>query len=387
METSFLETAGAVALNRIFGHKPAIARKLISLCGSARAVFNLSGKELDAIFGPFGQYRSLISEELFRDAQMELEALEKEGCRFIHYGEDCYPALLRECPDAPVGLYVRSTTPPEELFSPLTVAIVGTRDSSSYGRSATESIVRSLADTGAKPCIISGFALGIDITAHLAALSNALPTIAVIPVGIDSVYPVRHAGIARRLVETPGCALVGDFPPGTLPVAYNFLRRNRIIAGLASATLLSESRIRGGGMMTARLAFNYGRDVYCVPGRMDDPRSAGCNLLVREKIAEALSRPSDLAEALGIAPAKGSGRRGTGLRSRLEAFFSQEEPSHLRLILDLATAIGSEPGSSADELCRRLGVPYAELSVALGELESGGFVSTDLLGRCRIIGY
>ena len=124
--------------------------------------------------------------------------------------------------------------------------------------------------------IVSGLALGVDITAHAAALEGGLPTVGVSPVGIDDVYPRRHVPFVERMCATPGCALVTDYPPGTFPAAFSFIRRNRIIAGLAGSTVLIESRIKGGGMITARLAAGYGRDVFAVPGRIDDIRSQGC---------------------------------------------------------------------------------------------------------------
>ena len=191
------------------------------------------------------------------------------------------------------------------------VAVVGTRDISPYGREWCERIVHALARTSPKPLIVSGLAIGTDICAHKAALEASLPTIAVMATGTDTIYPYRHRQIAEKMSGTQGCALVTDYPPGTAPLPVNFLRRNRIIAGLSHATILVESKIKGGGMMTCRLAFSYDRDVYALPGRADDLRSQGCNHLIRARMAEPLTSEEDIIDSLGLLT---TGRKSPSLR-------------------------------------------------------------------------
>ena len=372
-------------MNRIFGFEPKIGLALITRLGSASALFSLSSKELDGLLGPFPKYRALINSTAVDAEKRELEKLESSGITFCGWTEDCYPELLKECEDPPMGLYVRSSTPPSELWAPRRrIAVVGTRDISPYGRDWCERIVRSLAQTRSRPVIVSGLALGTDITAHRTALDEGLPTIGVMATGPEDVYPFRHREFAERLVKTPGCALVTDYPPGTSPVALNFLRRNRIIAGLSDATILVESKIKGGGMMTSRLAFSYNREVYALPGRADDLRSQGCNDLIRRKIAEPITSGKHLLESLGL-----TSRRtvpASGLASRVESAYRDSlPPERLSLIVRMARAITDRRGITVEELAAATGSDYCIVAELTGILEIDGFIHIDLLKRCRIV--
>lgn len=372
-------------MNRIFGFEPKIGLALITRLGSASALFSLSSKELDGLLGPFPKYRALINSTAVDAEKRELEKLESSGITFCGWTEDCYPELLKECEDPPMGLYVRSSTPPSELWAPRRrIAVVGTRDISPYGRDWCERIVRSLAQTRSRPVIVSGLALGTDITAHRTALDEGLPTIGVMATGPEDVYPFRHREFAERLVKTPGCALVTDYPPGTSPVALNFLRRNRIIAGLSDATILVESKIKGGGMMTSRLAFSYNREVYALPGRADDLRSQGCNDLIRRKIAEPITSGKHLLESLGL-----TSRRtvpASGLASRVESAYRDSlPPERLSLIVRMARAITDCRGITVEELAAATGSDYCIVAELTGILEIDGFIHIDLLKRCRIV--
>ncbi len=383
MDRTDYETICGITLNRVFGYEPAAARRLISRFGSPGAVFSQSPSTLDEAFGPWSKYRNAICPEELDVSAKELERIRSFGCSFVLIGEPGYPPLLADCEDAPVGLYIRSSVPPEQLWEPKNyVSIVGTRDISPYGKDWTEKIVGALSRTEGKPVIVSGFAIGVDITAHLAALAFGLPTVAVIPVGIDSIYPWRHRHVAEKMLATPGCALVTDFPPGTPPVAFNFLRRNRIIAGISGATILSESKAQGGGTMTARLAASYGRDLYCLPGRIDDVRSAGCNRLIREKLAEPVT---DL-DALGAQMGLGSPRKSTvrSLDERLRETYSGTDAGTLEQIVRVALLIRDRRGITPDEISADLGIPPGEVAAAVCLLESDGYICTDLLRRCCI---
>ncbi|MBQ2331960.1 MAG: DNA-protecting protein DprA, partial [Bacteroidales bacterium] len=263
MENAYEEHVCLCALQNQFGFEPKIPLALIDRLGSAAAVFSLDHDSLREIFGPYGK-QDLITKQALDDADRILSTLSPD-CRFIGFGESGYPALLADCPDPPAGLYYRSTSPPEMVFRDLeAIAVVGTRNCSSYGYDMCDKVVRALAGSSRSPLIVSGLALGIDGIAHRAALEAGGTTVGVMATGIESVYPSRHEELAQRIVQTPGCALVTDYPPGTQPLAIHFLRRNRIIAGLSRATILAESRIRGGGMMTARLAASYDREVFAI---------------------------------------------------------------------------------------------------------------------------
>lgn len=379
------ETASLCALNRIFGFEPKIAAALIGHFGSASEVMNLSSKELNLLLGPHSKYSGAIGRPAVETAAEELLTLEKQQIRFIGITHDHYPALLRECEDAPVGLYIRSTTPTEELFEKRqSIAVVGTRDLSLYGEEWCSKTVETLSHTPEKPTIVSGLALGTDICAHRTAVKCGLPTIAVMATGPENIYPWRHQGFAEKIVHTPGCALVTDYPPGTAPLAIHFLRRNRIIAGLSRATLLMESKIRGGGMMTCRLAFSYGREVYALPGRIDDLRSQGCNLLIREKIAEPLTSTSELIRSLGFGtvarkiPAEPDLLR---LENKYSAVVSKDRIDQMAAIL---LAIRKYRGITIEELAEKNRLEYSKTADLVRVLETDGFISIDLLQRCTI---
>ena len=382
MDRTNYETVCGITLNRIFGYEPAAANKLIQHFGSPGAVFSQDSATLDEVFGPFSKYRAFINHDELETSAREWERLQSTGCRFVLRGEPGYPPLLVECPDAPVGLYLLSCSPPGELFADRDcISVVGTRDLSPYGKEWTERIVGTISRSPSKPMIISGFAMGVDITAHLAAMAFGLPTVAVIPVGIDDIYPRRHRIVAEKMLRTPGCAIVTDFPPGTGPVAFNFLRRNRIIAGSSRATILTESKAKGGGTMTARLAAGYGRELFCLPGRIDDPRSAGCNLLKQEKLAEAIGDPSGIAAQLGL---KCPGKSKQALEELVERCYGNAAPDVRERLRGIALCIRSHRGITPEDISRELSLPYGEVAASLSLLESDGFICMDLLQHCSI---
>ena len=380
---NFEEKACLCALNRIFGFEPKIALALIGHTRSARELFRMNPNELEELTGPFFKHKGKICSRAVELAAEELTGLEKDGIRFCGWTEEDYPNLLKECEDAPVGLYIRSSTPPGMLWNGKDcISVVGTRDISPYGREWCAKLVKELSYTPEKPVIVSGLALGTDIEAHTAALDNGLPTIGVMATGPETVYPWRHKQIAERIVSTPGCALITDYPPGTAPLAIHFLRRNRIIAGLSRATVLVESKIRGGGMMTCRLAFSYSRDVYSLPGRIDDIRSQGCNLLIRQKIAEPVTSEADLLDSLDL---KNGGKRQARSSDMIGQIFrgkvSEDRIIRLTMILEL---IRRCRGITIEELSRESGLEYRQCAESVNLLELEGIICMDILQRCSI---
>lgn len=384
MERNYSEKTCACALNRLLGFEPQAAHRMVGAAGSASALFGMTGEEKTALLGPYSKYIAMLDRRELDRSEAELERLRGDGCSFITMDEPGYPALLRECPDAPLGIYYRGASPPEAVFNRRPqIAVVGTRDISLYGKEWCRKIVGALAAARAKPMVVSGFALGTDITAHLAALEAGLPTVAVLPTGIDDVYPSRHRRFAATLAAMEGCAIVTDYPPGTEPKAINFIRRNRIIAGICSGTILVESKLKGGGMITARLAASYDRDVLVLPGRADDPRSQGCNALLREKLAEPVTDTIHFLDVLGLgSPPR---RRVAGFESEVqERYAPLLDPDELAGMMAVAGVIRRRRGVTPDEICPEACLPYARVIRLVGMLESDGFISTDLLQRCTI---
>ncbi len=378
------EKACACALNRIFGFTPRTGTALISHLGSASEIFSLSRSKLEEMLGRDSRHIGMIGSEAVKAARQELKEMERFGVTFTEWNSQSYPSLLKECPDAPIGLYIRSLTPAEELWNPSgSIAVVGTRDISPYGKEWCEKTVTAIASCSKKPTVISGLALGTDICAHRTALENGLPTIGVMATGPDAVYPYRHKEFASRLWQTPGCALVTDYPPGTAPLAIHFLRRNRIIAGLAEATILIESKSRGGGMTTSRLAFSYSRDVYALPGRADDVRSQGCNRLIREKIAEPLISIEDMIESLGLGR-KNPNNRVTPQEILKQHFGKQCSSAQIEDMGRLLDTIRNHRGITIEEIALKTGMDYMKTSRITGFLEMEGLICIDLLQRCTL---
>lgn len=379
------EKACHCALNRIFGFEPKISLALISHLGSAAEVFNLNPKEIDSLLGPHSKYRGMISEEAAAKAYQELEQLNRQGISFIGWNEDGYPSSLKECEDAPAGLYIRSSSP--EIFTPgrRLISVVGTRDLSPYGKEWCEKLVGCLSDIPEKdrPVIVSGLALGTDICAHQKAFSAGLATIAVMATGPEDIYPSRHRCFAEKIVHSSGSALITDYPPGTAPLAIHFLRRNRIIAGLSEATILIESKIKGGGMITARLADSYNRSVFALPGRVDDIRSQGCNHLIRSRIAIPITSPDDLLKELGVKRIRRASSEND--IADLEAIYKDSLPgdriSQMKRIL---LAIRKERGITIEEIAEQTELGYNLTAQLAGMLETDAIISRDLLQRCFI---
>jgi len=284
-----------LALTLLPGIGPQLTRQLMSYGGSAKNVLLLPPGKLRRIpgVGP-KMVLSLTGPEratALRRAEKDLRQAEKDGVEILFYTSKRYPHRLKLIPDAPVILYYQG---PADLNAPRTVAIVGTRQATDYGREQTERIVRGLLPH--QPLVVSGLAYGIDILAHRAALQEGLPTVGVMATGLDIIYPAAHRKTAEKMREVGG--LLTEFPFGTPPDRYNFPARNRIIAGLADGTVVVEAAIKGGALITAELALGYDRDVLAVPGNVSSAASAGCNNLIKANKAALYSRPADLEQLL-----------------------------------------------------------------------------------------
>lgn len=382
MDRETLSIVSAIALNSVFGYEPKYSHNIIDALGSTEAIFALSPQERADLFGPYTRLAARLDKASLEHAHQEYERLKSQGYSFVSICDKAYPELLRDCPDAPILLYVRSGSSAESLFDgrPF-ISIVGTRDLSPYGKEWCERIVQSLASAELKPCIVSGLALGVDICAHMSALACGLPTIGVSPVGIDDVYPRRHSVAAEKICRSACSGLITDYPPGTAPLAHTFLRRNRIIAGMSSATILIESKIKGGGAMTARLASGYGREVFVLPGRIDDLRSGACNALLAEKLAEPIVDLSQLPSKLGL----GQGtRQQRDYTSMVLHALKDADAQRRSEALSLVEIIGSHRGIGPEELCARTGLSYPRVSELLTRLESAAIISVDLLQNCSL---
>ncbi|MDQ5821651.1 MAG: DNA-processing protein DprA, partial [Actinomycetota bacterium] len=270
--------------------------------------------------------------------------------RFVARSEPAFPALLRAIHDPPVGLFLRGHGEAELLSRP-TVAIVGARACSPYGSQVARLLGRELAAAGL--VVVSGLARGVDGEAHRGALEGGGVTVGVLGCGIDRDYPAAHRELARRIGETG--LVVSEYAPGVEPAPWRFPARNRIIAGLASATVVVEAREASGALITADLALEEGREVFACPGEITSALSAGSNALLRLG-ATPLTSPRDVLESFGIEEA-----------TIQPASVSEAARSVLERLRDAA--------SGADELARSTGLDAAELAVALSELELAGLAT------------
>jgi len=269
---------------------PISARKLIEKIGSAREIFQEKRDSLLKIegIGP-RMTSSLNGSDLLLQAEKEMAFLQKHHIDAHYYRDPAYPVHLKECADAPILLYARGN---QGLNSSWSLSVVGTRQASTYGKDLCRSIVLGLCRHLEDLVVVSGLAFGIDVMAHRAALEGGIPTVAVLGHGLSTLYPHAHRDTARKIIQQG--ALVTDFHSGMGPERNNFLRRNRIIAGMSQATLVVESASAGGSLITANLANYYGRDVLAVPGRTFDPRSRGCNRLIRNQVAALVESAEDV---------------------------------------------------------------------------------------------
>lgn len=270
------------------------AKILVQHFGDAKSIFRAKESTLEKLEG-IGTVRARSIKE-FNDyhlAEEELKFVEKFNIRTFFLTDEDYPKRLLNCYDSPTLLYYKGTA---NLNASRMIAIVGTRSNTDYGKQFTEKLVKELAEYNVT--IVSGLAFGIDAIAHKAALKNNIPTIGVVGHGLRKMYPADHATLAREMISNGGGVLT-EFFSETQPDKHNFPLRNRIVAGLTDATVIVESAVKGGSMITAKLADGYNRDVFAVPGRTIDKVSSGCNHLIKYNKAVLLSNADDLLEIMG----------------------------------------------------------------------------------------
>lgn len=280
------------------------ARQLVQHVGNAAEVFRAAKSSLEKIEG-IGTLRAKSIKEFkdFAKAEQEIAFIEKYKITPLFFTDKHYPQRLLNCYDAPPLLFFKGST---ELNASRILAIVGTRANTDAGKQFTESLIKELAPHNIT--IISGLAYGIDAVAHKTALKYNLPTVGVVGHGLDKIYPADHAVLAKQMVKQDG-GMLSEFFSGTKPDKHNFPLRNRIVAGISDATIVVETHIKGGSMITAKLADAYNRDVFAVPGRPSDAKSGGCNYLIQHNKAMLLTEAKELLEVMGWTDRKAKPRQ------------------------------------------------------------------------------
>lgn len=269
-----------------------LAKKLIIAVGDVEQLFKEKPTTLQKING-IGSFaiQHLFDKENIKLAEQELAFIEKNNYQTIYFLEEEYPKNLHQCIDSPILLFKDGTI---NLQNDKILSIVGTRNMSTYGKDFCEKMIEELAVYN--PIIVSGFAYGVDICAHKAAMKHGLQTIAVLAHGFEQIYPKVHKKYMRQVMENGGFFTEFGFEEN--PLRENFLRRNRIVAGISQATIIIESAEKGGSLVTADIANSYDREVFALPGRTTDVYSKGCNNLIKNNQAVLLTYSNDIVKML-----------------------------------------------------------------------------------------
>lgn len=332
---------------------------LFEQCGGIEGFFNESQATLESLCRTIDtSVRSLDRNLALEKARQELEDMDKYGINVCSFEHPDYPELLSYCEDAPLVFFYKGILDINTF--PIRLSIVGTRHATSRCQAKVESILTELSGSGHRLAIISGLAFGIDAAAHRASLANRLKTYAVLGHGLHMIYPAAHKNLAEKILEAGG-ALISEFPCSAKVLPANFLKRNRIVAGISEATLIAESAEKGGAMTTARIAFSYNRDVMAIPGRPEDKWSAGCNRLIKESVAALVENPKDIANILGL-----NHSPGMPVQTTLDLFSADDNET---VVLGLLSDKGN---MQIDEIAITTHIPMNELSALFLKLELEG---------------
>lgn len=350
-----------IALSRIPGIGCINAKSLIAWLGSVEAIFEARESQLLKVPGiGIVLAKSIIDNRNLESGRQELQFIEKHKINVWFYLDDDYPARLKACEDAPLLLFSKGKI---DWSCPKVVAMVGTRNATDYGRKVCDELIAAMAQRSGYT-VVSGLAYGIDLAAHKACLQHGVPTWGVLGHGLDRIYPALHRPVAEKMLEQGG--LITDFTSGTAIERQNFLRRNRIIAGLADATIVIESGEKGGALVTADIAGSYNRDVFAIPGRNSDSFSRGCNELIKFNKANMLESLDDLEFFMGWQAQTSPGPR--KIQRQLFVSLSDEE----QLVVDVL----SDTPVFIDQLCQLLQMPMGKVSALLLNLEFNGLVAS-----------
>jgi len=349
-----------IALKKLSGIGSSRAKRLISYCGGVREVFDATKRKLASVpsIGE-GVIGALNMDEALKAAEAEVKFIEKQGLKPIFFLDKEYPRRLKHCEDGPILIYTDGRM---DLNNSKVVSIVGTRSATEYGRRNTEKLIEGLRKHNV--LVVSGLALGIDIIAHRAAVQAGLETVGVLGHSLDRIYPSQNKSIADKMKLNGG--LISEFESGTKPDRENFPQRNRIVAGMSDVCIVVETAVRGGSMITARLASDYNRDVMAFPGPVDAIFSSGCNHLIKTNQANLIETIEDLEYLMGWQLDVDSKKT---TQTQLFVELNKEE----QMLFDLIKPAEKE---SLDNLSVTSGFPVSKTSTILLEMEFKGVIKT-----------
>lgn len=356
MEQDKPDLRDCLALWAVPGIGSMMSKRIISYSGGIKQLFKLKANDLLRIPG-IGQTlaETILHDDYYRIADEMLEFANKFDIKILTWYDKNYPDRLKSCEDSPLVLFVKGQ--PIDSGKKY-LSMVGTRSATQRGQAFCRELVEQISHSHPDVCIVSGLAYGIDIAAHKASVEFGVPTYGVLAHGLDTIYPTAHRDVAAEMLKKGG--LVTEFFPKTVPDKTNFVRRNRIIAGLCDATIVVESDIKGGSLITAELANSYNRDVFALPGRPADKYSSGCNKLIKTNQAHLVENLDDIDYVLGW---------NSQHKAIQHSLFVDLDPDSQKIYDAL------QDGELAiDEICRSTGMTMPKVSSLLLTMELNGVV-------------
>ena len=349
-----------IALTQVPNIGCVFARLLLQTM-SAAEIFSSKKTTLQKIEG-LGEVRvkSILNFKDFSRAEQEIEFIEKYKISPLFITDENYPQRLLNCYDPPTILYYRGNA---NLNASKIIAVVGSRTHTDYGKQLTEKLLQDFSGTGI--LVVSGLAYGIDALSHKAALKNSLPTVGVLAHGLDKIYPYENTAMAKEMINHGG--LLTEFMTKTKPDRHNFPSRNRIVAGMSDATIVIETDVKGGNMITAELANGYNKDVFAIPGKTTDKKSSGCNHLIRNNKAILLTDAQQFLETMGWSESS----KKAGKKKNRELFI--ELTAEEKIIYDL---LNQNDQLGIDEINLRSGLSSSNVAVAILNLEMQNLIQT-----------
>jgi hypothetical protein len=359
------ETRNAIALTRVNYFNLAGLAQLYRQLGSATAVIAHRNDLREVLPDASPRLQEAMSniEQHLKAADAEMEYNLRNGIQALALADDEYPQRLKNCDDAPLVLFYKGTA---SLNRARVINIVGTRHCTAYGQDLIRRFVSELKNLCPEVLIVSGLAYGVDINAHRQALANGLDTVGVLAHGLDYLYPTRHKQTANEMLTQGG--LLTEFLTNTNADKLNFVRRNRIVAGISDACVLVESAAHGGGLITAAIARDYNRDVFAFPGPVGTPYSEGCNNLIRDHKAQLVASAADFVHALGWeTDLKRMQAKRQGIERQLFPQLSGEEQA----VVQALQKLNDQP---INQLSLTANIPISQLTVLLFQLEMKGIL-------------
>ena len=355
----------AMALTRLTNFNFQQALELYRTVGSAQMIFEHRNDIGDVVEDCSPRLIDALKnwDEPMKRAETELTFMQEHQIRALTLNDDDYPRRLSECPDAPIILYYKGNA---DLNQAKVINIVGTRQCTQYGEDIIRRFISSLREHCPDVLIVSGLAYGVDINAHRQALANGYPTVGVLAHGLDQIYPYRHRETAAQMLDHGG--LLTEFMSQTNADKPNFVRRNRIVAGMSDACIVVESAAKGGGLITAEIAQSYDRAVFAFPGAVGMTYSEGCNNLIRDNVAALISNAGDFVKAMGW---QDEVRRQRALTDGIERnLFVDLSPEEMKIV----SLLQQTNDLQLNILSVKTGIPIGQLTALLFQLEMKGVV-------------